>query len=901
MVREKSLFRRTAFYGILLAGIAVLLTSILSFTVSFKIITDKMHLISKTLTDVAVDKTNTYLGDIAGIINLSIRNMRDENIFESPDFSSYEGIKARNDYEQYLQHLILHYDRIDALVVLSQTSCVYAVNTLHKSYLQYTRPPFLESVQKKVANGLKGQFFLDKYEDGDYRGISIVCPVYNQDDGSLKGCVVAVLNERFSSDLQFAGDNIFLTDALGNNAAIVNKTGSQPLHTGDVEFTNPLTFEGWSLINTFTQFSIRNEFQRSLLSFTLLLVAIAILILSLALFLSRRLVKPLNDIARQLKEYRSRNRMLRLEFPQKHKFRFKAKLMLFYGVVVTIPIIAVTAAFYFKSVDIIEKKVGYVFEYNTDLLTEQLDFVIRGYYGTAIELASDETVQKWMSMDDPLSASRQYQNEISQLVLYKQMQKKGVLNVSFYDEDTKLLYSSIYAGDFVAKPYIQDEFKRIREDYSRPLWKAVDENYFNKSAYRVGMHVRGMSKDSRTGHVLGYILLDFDRGEIQQIANRFIQDGNISVYLVDQDHQEILKLYNTQMRSNLFNSILSQQDGTSVTKTENGRNLVIRKTIEATGWGLWVVFPINEYFNENVLLFYCSLAILVGMLLLSLLLTYNFSTVLGKGISVLLGVVRKVRQGDLSVRFSGGTGDEIEEVGRSFNDMLDQLNATLNEKILSEVKVKDAELRAKEFELSLLQAQINPHFLYNTLKTAQYMVLLGDSRAEKMIELLIDFFKTGIDRGERLIRLDEEIRYIKTYMDIQQMRYPDRYRVVFNVPEELYGYFILKLTLQPIIENAIYHGFETIDYDGEIRVEAMEADNSLRIKVTDNGLGMTHERLKEVQHAIRQGIVGKGIGVVNVHERIRLHFGESYGLELESERNRGTAVTLWMPLQKQLV
>lgn len=888
--KGKSIFNRSVLVAVILAIVSICITTVISFAVSYSILLDKTKYIGEMLTDVAVEKTKTYLGDIADILNLAIKNEEFDNLFSSKSASSFDHIKARKDYEQYLKHLILIYDNIDALFVADGSMGVSATNNVLLTTDQYyLSPEFYRSVLHKVDDGMTEQFYLDKRSYRGLDSISIVCPIRMPFGDDLRGCIVAVLSQKFANDLQFAGDSIYLVDQLGTTASITDKAlGST---RGDIRFENKLNFEGWTLINSFSYMHIRGEFEKSLGMFALSTTGLLLLLVGITLTLGRWAILPLREMARQIGSLKGMQPLQSLKLPGKRRISFKAKLAMLYFLVVTIPVLLITGAFYWKSSDIIEQKVGYVFEYNTSLLSQQINFIFQTYQRSTIEVAIDSAVQKWLSTDQPQDARSIYQGSVNQLVLYKQMQNKGIMNVSLYDAGKDLVYSAFYADHFVAKADVTHDLQVMRGDLSKPLWKAVNENYFNQSTYRIGMHVRGMGNDSKTGLLLGYILLDFNRADIRQAVSRFIQEKDIKVWLLDETGRDVLDLAGSDPDHRQIQE-QTPRDSSSATQNE----LVIRQKLSVPDWELVIVYPINEYFNENALLFYSSLAVLAGLLLISLIVTYNFSALVSRGVSVLIGAVRAVRHGNLAARFTPGMGDEIEEVGRSFNDMLDKLNATQEEKLQSERHARKSELKAKEYELNLLQAQINPHFLYNTLRTAQYMVTLGDPRAERMIELLIEFFQSGVEKGDKLISLREEIQYIGVYMEIQRIRFSNRYSIVFDVPEDLLDNAVLKLTLQPIVENALYHGFDTKMEPGDITITGRCVEGRLCLQVRDNGLGMTEKKLNELRRRLSELILGQGIGIINVHERIQLHFGQEYGIEVESELHHGTIVTIWLPI-----
>lgn len=208
---------------------------------------------------------------------------------------------------------------------------------------------------------------------------------------------------------------------------------------------------------------------------------------------------------------------------------------------------------------------------------------------------------------------------------------------------------------------------------------------------------------------------------------------------------------------------------------------------------------------------------------------------------------------------------------------------------------KDAERRKRHAELELLQAQINPHFLYNTLDTIIWLIE-ADKKDDsiKMVSALSDFFRFCLSRGKDIISLQEEEKHVLSYLAIQKTRYQDRMDYEVNIPSSLYGYAIPKLTLQPLVENSIYHGIKLQREKGIIRVDAVDAGDKIQLIVKDNGAGMTEERLSEMRSAIETG-EKVGFGLRTVHERMQLLFGEEYGLTISSTEGVGTTITAVIP------
>lgn len=287
---------------------------------------------------------------------------------------------------------------------------------------------------------------------------------------------------------------------------------------------------------------------------------------------------------------------------------------------------------------------------------------------------------------------------------------------------------------------------------------------------------------------------------------------------------------------------------------------------------------------------------LLGMgllLLLVIILSYYIPRSITMPITRISRVTDQVAKGNLSVRAAAESGAEARMLSDSLNAMIDKIN-----ELLDQVTTEQIRLRKAEFEL--LQAQINPHFLYNTLDTIVWLAEAGDQkRVVSMVGNLSDFFRTSLNQGKDIISIREELAHVRSYLEIQQVRYQDILRYEITVPEDLYEYKIPKITIQPLVENALYHGIKNKRGQGTITVTGERSENGFVLYVRDNGIGMTQERLNEVRAGIQKlSYTGKEIyGLYNVNERIRLNFGETYGISIESTYGEGTCVSISLPDQ----
>lgn len=266
-------------------------------------------------------------------------------------------------------------------------------------------------------------------------------------------------------------------------------------------------------------------------------------------------------------------------------------------------------------------------------------------------------------------------------------------------------------------------------------------------------------------------------------------------------------------------------------------------------------------------------------------------------ISGLCEMTRRAGKGDFAVRAPEGGNDELAVLNQGFNQMVERIG-----NLVEDIRVEQLNLRATE--LKLLQAQINPHFLYNTLDTIIWLAEAGQKeQVVMMVSTLSDFFRTTLSKGRDYITVKEETAHIRSYLTIQQFRYRDILEYEIDIPAELEEYQILKLTLQPLVENALYHGIKNKRGLGHILVSGKKQGDHLVFTVRDNGKGMDPERLAYVQRLISGELKDEdapsGFGLFNVNQRLQLNYGPEYGLLLASEEGEWTEVNVIIPAVKK--
>lgn len=287
---------------------------------------------------------------------------------------------------------------------------------------------------------------------------------------------------------------------------------------------------------------------------------------------------------------------------------------------------------------------------------------------------------------------------------------------------------------------------------------------------------------------------------------------------------------------------------------------------------------------------FCLIA-LAGVVVAVGIMSYLIPLSITRPFKELSQVTDEIAKGNLSVRANVNTGAEATALSNSMNTMIDKIN-----ELLEQVTTEQTRLRKAEFEL--LQAQINPHFLYNTLDAIIWLAEAGEQkRVVGMVRNLSDFFRTSLNQGKDINSIKEEMLHVKSYLEIQHVRYQDILSYDIEVPESLYIYSIPKITIQPLVENALYHGIKNKRGMGHISIRGQAGEKDFTITVTDDGIGIDETRLRQVQSGIQNKVLtGKDFyGLYNVCERIRLNFGEEYGIFIESVYGEGTSVRVILP------
>ena len=301
---------------------------------------------------------------------------------------------------------------------------------------------------------------------------------------------------------------------------------------------------------------------------------------------------------------------------------------------------------------------------------------------------------------------------------------------------------------------------------------------------------------------------------------------------------------------------------------------------------------VTDTLQKQIRRFMVVCSILIGVLILVVAVSAIMivSSIL-QPIRQLNQATEKIAQGDFNARAQVDSDDEVAELAVSFNKMAGNMQSLID-------KVKEDERKMRKADLRLLQEQIQPHFLYNTLDTIVWLIESNEpDEAVTMVVTLSDFFREILSKGKEFISIQEEEKHISSYLQIQEMRYRDILEYDIQLDQVIYKYQILKLTLQPVVENALYHGIKYKRAKGCIHIHGEKEGEIIRLTVRDDGVGMDEEELEQLRQQVEKPCqeTEKGFGLANVNERIHMYFGYEYGMKIESEKGKGTTVEIVIP------
>ncbi|MDR1419704.1 MAG: sensor histidine kinase [Treponema sp.] len=409
--------------------------------------------------------------------------------------------------------------------------------------------------------------------------------------------------------------------------------------------------------------------------------------------------------------------------------------------------------------------------------------------------------------------------------------------------------------------------------------------------------------DPESGQSLGVLLVDLNYRIIEQICGSIELGRRGYIFIVDRNgdivyHPQQQLLYGGLKTENIRRVIEGKEDYFSG-DNEDREKFYSVETMPLTGWKVVGVNYRSEFVEGRdavrATYTFWGLLFLAAAMGMSIVLALRIS----RPIRQLRSSMRAVEQGSFDIRADIRSSNEIGELGKDFNIMIGEIKNLL-------ARVTTEQEQKRKSELKALQMQINPHFLYNTLDSVIWMAQSGkQDEVIAMSSALARLFRLSISKGKEIIDVASELEHVRSYLTIQKIRYKDRLDYSINVDEDIMSCRIVKIILQPLAENAIYHGIKNNSAAGTVRISGRRTHDGMILQVRDDGAGMDGEALEKLRRVLEadggadRAHSERGVGVHNVDERIKLYFGREYGLEFESGEDEGTVVTIRLPAVRE--
>ena len=492
---------------------------------------------------------------------------------------------------------------------------------------------------------------------------------------------------------------------------------------------------------------------------------------------------------------------------------------------------------------------------------------------------------------------------ISDAMYYSVIKDKDLATDSL-DEEMNLLYEANKDNLISIACYTNDG--RYQEWFTEATGQMENvhfstphvQNLFDDPSYRYYWVVslsQAVELTNGGNSTLGVLLVDMNYSSMEQLLTKANTDNTSEyVYLMDGNGELIYHPKQKLIYTNLFSennlAAASYEDGSHKEDFDGEKRIVTVKTISYTGWKIVSVVPMSSFdMGISGMRVFVILLMSLSMLMI-ILLNQLVSANIAKPLKRLNDSVKDWEAGNMNPDIYVGGSLEVEHLGKTLRSTVAQI-----QELMHDILVEQEEKRKSE--LDALQSQINPHFLYNTLDSIVWMIE-GERYEDAvfMVTQLASLFRISLSRGKTIISMEDELKHARNYMNIQKIRYKNKFTVEFQVEDDILNCCTVKLVIQPLLENAIYYGMESMDGDGEIAVVGYRKGDDVYVEVRDNGLGMPDEMVDALlteNNRVRRH--GSGVGLINVHNRIRLRFGEPYGLEIESCLDEETTVRIHLP------
>lgn len=588
----------------------------------------------------------------------------------------------------------------------------------------------------------------------------------------------------------------------------------------------------------------------------------------------------------------------------------QSKIIISFSVLIVITLATIGFAAVFKYSQTLQKSTT---EYNSQILDQvikNINFYINEMDSVSAISNYNYYIQKYLKSPPASDDVERFKdaNRITELLDNIINTRQDIVSIFIFGNNNSIISNNMNSG--VNRSYNfakQTWYKAALENNGKPVVVSPHKQSYVLNSNKMVISLSRSINIYDQSDQLGVILIDLNLKVLDDIC-RNVKLGNSGyIFIVDSegdvvyhpDYSYMQRAADDMYIKNVFKAddslipdVLETDGGSFIKKVDSGQMHVTYKKFEPAGWTIVGVTPYKSIMYEIYRI--RSFILIIGLLGLlgAFLMSYLISSMISKPVTRLQQLMKQAEGGNLDVSIHFDSRDEIGSLSKSFNNMINKIKDLMHQVVVEQEDKRKTELKA-------LQAQINPHFLYNTLDSIIWMAEMNKDEVVIMADALAKLFRLSLSRGAEIIPVEQEVEHVRNYLIIQSMRYSDKFDYEIKVDADIMKHSTLKLLLQPLVENSIYHGIKNKRQKGHIEIRGRKAGDRMLLEVIDDGIGMEQAKCEEIlKHSSgggsRKGF--NGVGVKNVNDRIKLYYGDEYGLKYISSPGVGTTVEIWLPI-----
>jgi two-component system sensor histidine kinase YesM len=594
-----------------------------------------------------------------------------------------------------------------------------------------------------------------------------------------------------------------------------------------------------------------------------------------------------------------------------NKFKLKEQM----GVLIGIALIMMASTqyfFYYQFQNLTRIRAERYAESLVNQVAEQLYSHARNTEQGGSIIAYNRHIQEYLVTDDPERKHIILFPFVRDVLEYVRSSNENIYDIILAGADGRIITSlrSAYTYQHNMQQTIVFDYGINTAEFKNPLHTALLQNIDNMNYYAYIVPLFSIIPGNRFFEKIGFCVVVSNTESIERIISDIQLSENSGFIVLDGDNTIMVankKEDQGKKFESLYSYILNEPDHENTLTDYQSKAIVQHRLLANTGWKVVSIIPEEELSAD--LQSIRRFGLLLGIFMILALVVSGIALIrnITLPVSRVVNFIEQVGKNGESQRLEIPAPNEVGIIAGYINRMLDDIEENMDKLLKAQKEYHDIELLKKEAELSALQNQINPHFLYNTLNCISSIALVNDiSEIVTISEAMVKIFRYSIKQSD-LVFIRDEIALIRDYMEIMNIRYLGRFTLVISVDEEILRLKTIRMILQPLAENAVYHGLEPKNGPGELSIHSSKiSENVLQISIEDNGKGMGKKELAALQKALNTESLGeetstgaKSIGLININRRIQLMFGKEYGVTIESRQNSGTLIVIFLPVINQ--